>query len=395
MAMVPIGCVFFLTPSLAYLLTPELGLTPTQLMLIFTAPIAMGIFTNIPGGALGDRYGIRVTVGTGALVAGLSTVARFWVSSFGEMLLLACVFGIGVGIAFPNLSKLVAIWFPPKQSGLASGIYVTAFPLGSGIGLAAGPYFGGWQTAFLYVGIFSTALAFLWILLGRSVPKGIKVKMPPPIDAIRVAIKSKNIWLLGLSVLLFNGGFTGISGNLPSALSSIRNISPQEAGVISSLMTFAGIPGSLLLPLISDRFGLRKPFIYVGAIVPALCFYLAWLLSPGIDTYILIIVTGFISAAVFPIFMTMPMEWVEIGREYAGGATGLVAALGSMGGSLIPLLVITPLMADGTAPAYNIGFLVSTLLIAAIAVTIIPLKETGARTRIGAKGKLTHNAPNR
>jgi NNP family nitrate/nitrite transporter-like MFS transporter len=392
MAMVPIGCVFFLTPSLAYLLIPELGLTPMQLMLIFTAPIAMGVFTNMPGGALGDRYGIRLTVGTGALLAGLSTVARFWVSSFGEMLLLACVFGIGVGIAFPNLSKLVATWFPPKQSGLASGIYVTAFPLGSGIGLAAGPYFGGWQTAFLYVGILSTALAFLWILLSRSVPKGIKIKMPPPINAIKVAIKSKNIWLLGLSLLLFNGGFTGISGNLPSALSSICNISPQEAGVISSLLTFAGIPGSLLLPLISDRFGLRKPFIYAGAIVPALCFYLAWLFAPGIDTYILIVMAGFISAAVFPMFMTMPMEWVEIGREYAGGATGLVAAVGSVGGSLIPLLVITPLMAAQTAAAYNTGFLATVLLIAAIAVTAIPLTESGTRASAGAKGKSTHNA---
>jgi len=392
MAMVPVGCVFFLTPSLAYLLVPELGLTPTQLTLIFTAPIAVGVFANIPGGILGDRYGIRLMVGTGTILAGVSTVARFWVSSFGEMFLLACVFGIGVGAAFPNLSKLVATWFPPKQSGVASGIYVTAFAFGSGIGLATGPYFGGWRPAFLYVGILSTALALLWILLGRNVPRGVQIKMPPPTEGIKVAVKSKNVWLLGLSLLLFNGGFTGLSGNLPNALANIRNISPQEAGVISSLLTFAGIPGSLLLPLISDRLGLRKPFIFAGAIVPALCFYLAWLLAPGIDTYILIVVAGFISAAVFPIFMTMPMEWAEIGREYVGGATGLVTALGSVGGSLIPLLVVTPLMAAGTATAYNAGFLATALIIAAIAVTAIPLKETGARASVGARGKSTHNA---
>jgi NNP family nitrate/nitrite transporter-like MFS transporter len=211
--------------------------------------------------------------------------------------------------------------------------------------------------------------------------------MPPPTEGIKVAVKSKNVWLLGLSLLLFNGGFTGLSGNLPNALANIRNISPQEAGVISSLLTFAGIPGSLLLPLISDRLGLRKPFIFAGAIVPALCFYLAWLLAPGIDTYILIVVAGFISAAVFPIFMTMPMEWAEIGREYVGGATGLVTALGSVGGSLIPLLVVTPLMAAGTATAYNAGFLATALIIAAIAVTAVPLTETGAR----AKGKSRYN----
>ncbi len=104
--MVAVGWVQFLPSSLAYLLVPELGLTPTQLTLIFTAPILMGIFVNIPGGALGDRYGIRLTVGIGVVLVGVSTIARAWVSSFSGMFLLACVFGIGLGAVFPNLPKL-------------------------------------------------------------------------------------------------------------------------------------------------------------------------------------------------------------------------------------------------------------------------------------------------
>lgn len=391
MTMVPLGWVQFLPSSLAYLLVPELNLTPTQLTLIFTAPILMGIFVNIPGGALGDRYGIRLIVGIGIILAGVSTIARVWVSSFSEMFLLSCVFGVGVGTAFPNLSKLVAIWFPPKQAGLASGIYITAFSFGLGLGLAAGPYFGGWRPAFLYVGILSTALAFLWVWFGRSTPKGIQIKMPPATTSIKVVMKSKNIWLLSLSQLLLVGGFMGLSGNLPQALTNIHNISPQEAGIISSLMTFAGIPGSLLLPLISDRLGLRKPFIYAGGVVGAVCFYLAWQFAPGIDTYILILLGGFISAGAGPLLLTMPMEWREIGREYAGGATGFVLALGSVGGFLIPLLVVTPLMAARTGAAYNTGFLTTALLIATLAVTTIPLTETGTRASVRAKGKSSHN----
>jgi nitrate/nitrite transporter NarK len=392
MAMVAMGWIQFLPSSLAYLLVPELGLTPTQLTLIFTAPILMGIFANIPGGLLGDRYGIRLTVGIGAILAGVSTVARFWVSGFWGMFLLSCIFGVGIGAAFPSLPKLVAIWFPPKQAGLASGIYMTAFSFGIGVGLASGPYFGGWQTAFLYVGILSTALAFLWILFGRSAPRGVQIKTPPPLAGIKVAMKSKNIWLLSLSQLLLVGGFMGLSGNLPEALTNIRNISPQEAGTITSLMTFAGIPGSLLLPLISDRLGLRKPFIYAGVIVGAPCYYLAWQFAPGIAACILILVGGFISAGVGPLLLTMPMEWVEIGREYAGSATGFVGALGNVGGFLIPLLVVTPLMAAQTATAYNTGFLATVLLIAAVAVTAIPLTESGIRASARAKDKSTHNA---
>jgi len=391
MAMVAIGWVLFLTPSLAYLLVPELGLTPTQLTLIFTAPAFVGIFANIPGGTLGDRYGIRLTVGMGTILAGVSTLARAWVSGFWGMFLAACVFGIGLGTAFPNLPKLVAIWFPPKQSGLASGIYMTAFGFGGGLGLSTGPYFGGWRPAFLYVGTLSTALAFLWIFLGRSAPREVQTRMPPLTAAIQVAMKSKNIWLLSVSQLLLSGGFMSLSGNLPVALTNIHNISPQEAGAISSLLTFTGLPGSLLLPLVSDRLGFRKPFMYAGAIVSAVCFYLAWQLAPGIDTYTLIIVGGFILAGIGPLLLTVPMELVEIGYEYVGGATGLVTALGGVGGFFIPLLVVTPFMAARTAAAYNTGFLATAVVIAAIAATTVPLTETGTRANAGTTGRSTHH----
>jgi nitrate/nitrite transporter NarK len=385
--MVTVGWVQFLPSSLAYLLVPELGLTPTQLTLIFTAPILTGAFANIPGGVLGDRYGIRPTVGIAIILVGVSTIARAWVSSFSQMLLLSCVLGIGIGTIFPNLPKLVAVWFPPKQAGLASGIYMTAMSFGIGFGLATGAYFGDWQTAFLYVGILSTTLAFLWILFGRSAPRGVQIKTPPPSAGIRVAVKSKNIWLLSLSQLLLIGGFMGLTGNLPEALTNIRNITPQEAGTISSLITFAGIPGSLLLPLISDRLGFRKPFIYAGVIISALCFYLAWQLAPGINTHILLIIGGFVLAGVVPILLTMPMEWVEIGHEYVGGATGFALALGNAGGFLIPLIVVTPLMAARTASAYNTGFLAIALIIAVIALATVPLRETGIRASTAAKGK--------
>jgi MFS family permease len=380
--MVGMGWVLFLTPALAYDLVPDLGLTPAQVTLIFTAPYLMGIFFNMPGGALGDRYGIRPIVAISVVLAGLSTIARFWVSNFVEMFALSCVFGIGNSLAFPNLPKLVAIWFPPKEAGLASGIYYTAYMVGIGVGLATSSYFGGWRPAFLYTGIVLTALSLLWFLFGRSAPKGAqKFGTTSIIDGIRVAIRSKNIWLLGLSFFLMTGGALGLSSNLPEALINICSVSPQEAGTITSLMTFAAIPGTILLPMISDKVGLRKPFVYAGAIVASICYYFAWQLAPNLATNILFVIGGFISSGIAPILLTYPLECKEFGQEYVASASGVAAAMSNAGGFLLTLLVITPIMAARTPVAYDMGFLASVLLIAAGGLVILVLRETGARAK--------------
>lgn len=383
--MVCMGWVNFLPSSLAYQLVPELSLTPSQLTLIFTAPVLMCAVFNIPGGMLGDRYGIRLIVGTGAILNAISTVARFWVYDFSGMFILSCVFGIGLGIAFPNLSKLVAVWFPSKQSGIASGIYITALTLGNAVGLATGAYFEGWRFAFLYVGILSTISAFIWIRFCRSTPKTVQTETMSPIRGIQAVAKNKNIWLLVIALSFFVGGLMSISGNLPEALAITYSLSPQKAGGIASLFLMSGIIGNILLPLTSDRLGLRKPFIYVGAITTAIFVYLAWKYAPGIDTYILISIGGFMFGCIVPLLLTIPIELPNISREHVGGAVGLITGLGNLIGFFIPVLVITPIMSTRTAAAYDKGFLAIVLFIAAISLAAIALAETG--TRVGKRIK--------
>jgi nitrate/nitrite transporter NarK len=383
--MVCMGWVNFLPSSLAYQLVPQLSLTPSQLTLIFTAPVLMCALFNIPGGMLGDRYGIRLIVGTGAILNAVSTVARFWVSDFSGMFFLSCVFGIGLGIAFPNLSKLVSVWFPPKQSGLASGIYITALTFGNAVGLATGAYFEGWRSAFLYVGILSTVSAFLWIRFCRSISRIVQLEIMSPFKGIQAAAKNRNIWLLIIALSFFVGGLMSISGNLPEALSITYSISPQKAGAIASLFLLSGIIGNILLPLISDKLGLRKPFIYAGAITTALFVYLAWKFAPGIDTYILISIGGFMFGCIIPLLLTIPIEMPDIRQEHIGGAVGLITGLGNLGGFFIPILVITPIMSTRTPGAYNTGFLVIVLFIAAISLAALALAETGTRATTRVK----------
>jgi MFS family permease len=370
-----------LIPSLASRLSPELGLTHMQYTLIFTAPALMGIWVAITSGAAADRFGIRLVVTIAVFLGGAASLARAFAPSFEVMFILMCLVGLSVYGATPNLPKLVAIWFPPKQAGLASGFYTTAIGLGLTLGMFTGSLFRDWRAAFSYIGIATLAVAFFWTFLARNAPKGIEIKMPPMISGIKRGLRSRNIWLICLVYFLFMGTLISFTGNFPEALETFHNISPATAGAIASLLTGAGILGNLLVPVISERIGLRKPFIYAAVVTIPLSLFFAWQLAPGAATWILVSLGGIATGSLPPIILTLPLELPEIGREHVGGATGLILSAMTLGSFTMPLFLISPIMAAGTLEAYSAGFLVTTLLIAAAIIPALFIMETGRRAK--------------
>jgi len=373
---------WYLLPPLASVLFLELGLTHTQFTLIFTAPLMVAILLNFLGGGFADRYGIRLAVAIGSFLFGIVGLARAFATGFGDMFVLMCLMGVAVAFAMPNLPKLVGIWFSPRQLGLASGIYVSAQAIGFSLGLFTGPLFGSWQSAFTYIGFVTLVAALLWALFGRSAPRGVEVEKTPIVAGVIRGFKSKNIRLVGVGFFLLLGAFTSLSGNLPKALEGVRGVTAETAGAIASLLPFGAAFGGILLPAISDRVGLRKPFIYAEAVIAAVCFYVAWLIAPGLDTVILTLVGGFFLGGLTTMLFTVLVEFPEIGNEHMGGAAALTMSLGNVGGWLLPLLVISPIIAAETVGAYNLGFLVAAALLAAIALPLFFTIETGTRRRI-------------
>jgi nitrate/nitrite transporter NarK len=280
-----------------------------------------------------------------------------------------------------NLPKLVAIWFPPKQAGFAAGIYTMSIGFGLSLGLFTAPLFKDWQAAFTVVGIITLVTALLWTLLARNAPKGVEIKMPPMISGIKRGLHSRNILLICVVYFLYMGMFTAFSGNFPEALELIHNISPATAGAITALLTGAAVLGNLIVPALSDKLGLRKPFIYAAAVVVPLSLFFAWQLAPSVATWVLVFVGGLGVGTLPPVILTLPLELPEIGHEHVGGTTGLMISAHSVGGVVIPLLVISPIMAAGTAQAYTVGFLVIMLLTAASIIPTLFLRETGWRGR--------------
>jgi nitrate/nitrite transporter NarK len=390
-AWVTITCLhwsWYLIPSLATSISPELGLTHMQYTLIFTAPTLIGVFSSIIGGASADRYGIRLVVAIALFLGGIAGLTRAFTLNFGVMFALMCLIGFSLFGTLPNLPKLVGIWFPPRQVGSATGFYMTGVGIGLSLGLLTGPLLGGWRMAFIYIGILTLVVAILWTLLARNAPKGIEIRRPPMVSGIKRGIRSKNIRLLGTAAFLSMGGGIAFAGNLPEALESFRGFSAATAGAITSIFTFGQLVGGLLIPIISDRIELRKPLLYICAPLASVCIFLCWYLAQGAGIWVLTFFGGFFSGAGLPLLFTIPLELPEIGHEYAGGASGLVMSSAALGGFIIPFFIMSSLLATKTAEAYSAGFLAAILLLAVILLPILFLRETGSRAKALEPGNL-------
>ncbi len=381
LTMVSINWTWQLVPSLSYQLFPALGLDQVKFTLIFTAPVLMAVFTSLLGGMLGDRFGIRRVVAIAAYTAALSGLLRAFMPSFTAMFLLMCLHGVGFGMAVPNLPKLAGIWFPPDKIGIAAGISMSGMGFGFVLGLFTGPLFGDWQLAFITVGLISLTIASLWTVFARSHPRGVTFEHPQLLPGIREGLKNKNIWLVAIAMFLLQGGMLSFVSNFPQALGSVYKVDPKVAGTVASLFSLGLMIGNFTLPAFSDRVGLRKPFIFTGVLAGSSLFYLTWVLAPGTAIFFLPIIGGIILGGAPPVMFAIPAELPELGREYVGGASGIIVSMMNLGGFIMPLAVTSPLMASGTQSAYTFGFLVSLLLVATITLPALFLRETGPRRR--------------
>jgi EmrB/QacA subfamily drug resistance transporter len=121
------------------------------------------------GGKLADAYGRRLIFVVGILVF---TGSSLWcgIADSGEMLIAARVVqGIGAALMNPATLSIIAATFPPKQRGMAIGIWAGV----SALALAIGPLVGGlltehlsWHWIFFVnvpVGVVAIAASFLLI----------------------------------------------------------------------------------------------------------------------------------------------------------------------------------------------------------------------------------------
>jgi ACS family D-galactonate transporter-like MFS transporter len=152
----------------APLLSKDLRLNPAVMGLVFAAFSWTYAASQIPGGILLDRIGVRLTY--------FLSIA-LW-SGLASLLSARLALGVAEAPAFPCNSRVLGTWFPQQERARATGVY------------SIGQYFGlafltpvlfwisaawGWRALFLIIGTTGVLFAFIWIAVYRDPHASLRV----------------------------------------------------------------------------------------------------------------------------------------------------------------------------------------------------------------------------
>jgi MFS transporter, NNP family, nitrate/nitrite transporter len=198
-------CWFNFAPF-ASVIGKELHFDESQIKTLLICNLAITIPARIIIGALLDRYGPRITYSILLMFAIVPCVATAVAQDFNQMVIARLLMGI-VGSGFVLGIRMVSEWFPPKDIGMAQGIYggwgnfgafgaEFALPL-----IATGTAFlaGGatnWRLAVVSTGVIAAIYGVIYFNSVTDTPPGKEYKRPNKYGAMEVTSRGDFYGLL-------------------------------------------------------------------------------------------------------------------------------------------------------------------------------------------------------
>lgn len=147
----------------------ELDLTPVQMGWLFSSFAWAYVLAHIPAGWLVDRLGAKRTVLLGVILWSICTAlqgAAAWFGSvFATLLVLRFLMGVFEAPVGPASGRVIAMWFPSSERGMAGSIFNSAQYLSLAVFT---PLMGwldhkfGWEHVFSVMGGLGLLLSLLW-----------------------------------------------------------------------------------------------------------------------------------------------------------------------------------------------------------------------------------------
>ena len=248
------------------------GVSDLSIGLLSLIFMVVYIFVSFPASWVIDTYGIRVGVGIGAILTGVFGLVRGLGADSYTWVLVAQI-GIAIGQPFilNAITTIAARWFPAGERATASGIGSLAMYLGILLGLALTPYLAlrsGIQGMLMIYGVAAVVAMLAFFLFGRERPPS--PPCPPDqetrslvLEGLNKMIRQRNFILLMVIFFVGLGAFNAVTTWIEQILSP-RHFSATQAGDAGGLMIFGGILGAVIIPLLSDKYRKRAPFLLLA-----------------------------------------------------------------------------------------------------------------------------------
>jgi NNP family nitrate/nitrite transporter-like MFS transporter len=322
-----------LVSAFAPVFRQKFHLSATQTALLVAVPVLLGALARLPMGMLADRFGGRIVFAALMFFVAAPVALVPSASSYRNLLVVAFFLGMA-GSSFAVGVGYVSRWFSMESQGSALGVY----GLGN-IGQSAAVFIGpvvaaafGFRTVYKGMSIILVVWAVVFAGFARNAtqttrPKGLS-------EMLGVLGREPLAWLLAAFYFLTFGGFVAFSIYLPTLLRDQFGLKPADAGFRTAGFV---VLATLCRPLggwLSDRIGGSRVLSWI---LPAVA---GFGLLLGVQSMIPFTVGALGCAALLGIgngavFQLVPRYF----PNQRATVTGLVGAMGGMGGFFPPLLL--------------------------------------------------------
>jgi MFS transporter, ACS family, glucarate transporter len=365
-------------------LKKEYGISNTEAGLIVSLfSFAYG-FVQIPVGLLYKRLSEKTTGLLFSVFMILTSVFTGLMGTTSSVFLLMS-YRVGLGLSEGPLgigcTNVINRWFPAKEKGTATGLWIAASKLGPLIVPSVCIIviqLWGWREIFYVFAIPGILFALVWMVLVTNSPSenrfcspaerayiadegnegtrainrraqmepmpwldGInRTKKVPQLETVGQVFRSWNIF----GVALGYGCMIGISNIfiswIPTYLVTVKGFASVKMGFLASAPFIGAVTGNMLGGWISDRFlgGRRKPMMMIGALGTMIMMF-ALIDAPNSVAYLgaALIAAGLMLGIGFAGYSAYPMGLAT--KATYPTAFGIVNSLGQIGGACAPLAV--------------------------------------------------------
>lgn len=268
----------------------ELGINNKDFGLLYAAFSAGYFLFQIPGGWVGQRYGVRLVLPLLAIFWSLMTYATSFVPTFVGLLIVRFLFGLAQAGLVPNQALVVRNWISDQGRGVASSVMVVAMSVGSIASMALTSKLleqTPWRSIFVAYSTLGIVWAVVFWLVFRSTPgevswllehspeaeertpEGLATPIVStatvtaaesaadesrPSDALDMLslFTSLSLWGLFSQALLKAAGYNLAVTFLPALLEYIFNVPPEKTGAYVQWSLITYIVGSMLGGVLVD-----------------------------------------------------------------------------------------------------------------------------------------------
>ncbi len=324
---------------------------------------------------------VRIVMGLGATLAGISLIGISSATSFSHLLGWYVSLGIGLGgSTMVPASLVITNWFKERR-GTVLGVATAGMELGGVIMTLLSAHLittSGWRTAYivLAVPIFVIALPLIVIVVRTrpetKVPEGIDAPIQPEDGLeVREAFRKRSFWLLGLAQLCFGIGAAGALVHMVPLMLKAGYTAATGALALSSVHALITV-GKPTMGVLGDYIGARKA-LSAALAVCALGILLMGDASQGPILAVGLLLYGFMLAT--PVAL-VPVIVLDIaGPRSLGPLFGLLFFTQTVGAAIGPVIVGRMFDVSG---GYMAGYALSAAIFFGAAISVLGCVETYA-----------------